>query len=130
MADRKNASLAHFDTDETDSWDNVAMPAQRPSSHVGDGTSKANGTRTYEDSDAKDIALRQELASVRKVNEAIEGVIHSLQQAQNNMKVNRIPTRMIIELTIVRLSTRQSEPHLPYLTLGHVFCLRPNTISA
>lgn len=31
--------------------------------------------------------LRQELASVRKVNEAIEGVLSSLDKAKSNMKV-------------------------------------------
>ena len=36
---------------------------------------------------ARDDALRQELASVRKVNEAIEGVLASLQKAKTNMKV-------------------------------------------
>ena len=36
---------------------------------------------------ARDDVLRQELASVRKVNEAIEGVLASLQKAKTNMKV-------------------------------------------
>ncbi|KAK5088802.1 hypothetical protein LTR05_003024 [Lithohypha guttulata] len=35
---------------------------------------------------AREDALRQELASVRKVNQAIEGVLESLQKAKANMK--------------------------------------------
>jgi hypothetical protein len=99
MADRKTASLAHVDTDETELWDTPAKPAQRSSNPTGDATSKANIPRTYEDADAKESALRQELASVRKVNEAIEGVIYNLEQAQNNMKVGCVAMKLIIELT-------------------------------
>lgn len=40
----------------------------------------------YVDQQARDQSLRQELASVRKVNEAIEGVLASLEKAKTNMK--------------------------------------------
>ena len=40
------------------------------------------------DAEGKEVALRNELESVRKANEAIEGVIESLAKAQNNMRVS------------------------------------------
>lgn len=43
-----------------------------------------SGTLSKEQHEAN---LRQELANVRKVNEAIEGVVESLEKARNNMKV-------------------------------------------
>jgi hypothetical protein len=130
MADRETASLAHVDTDETEVWDTPAKPAQRSSNPIGDATSKTNSSRTYEDADSEESALREELASVRKVNEAIEGVIHNLERAQNNIKVGCVAMKLIHRADSLRLSTRRLEPHLPFSTLGHVSCLRPNTISA
>ena len=40
-----------------------------------------------EDEKARQEALKQELASVKKVNEAIEGVLQSLERAKSNVKV-------------------------------------------
>jgi hypothetical protein len=42
----------------------------------------------YDDGESKEAILRNELQSVRKVNEAIEGVIDSLNKAQSSMKVS------------------------------------------
>ena len=42
---------------------------------------------TTQDLEAEVRRLREELASVRKVNEAIEGVIESLEKAKSSMKV-------------------------------------------
>lgn len=39
------------------------------------------------DKDARDAALRSELASVQQVNNVIEGVIDSLEKAKANMEV-------------------------------------------
>jgi len=44
------------------------------------------GKTKYDDGESKEAALRNELQSVRKVNEAIEGVIDSLNKAQSSMK--------------------------------------------
>lgn len=44
-----------------------------------------------EKQESKDDALRKELVSVRKVNEAIEGVIQSLDKAKTSMSVSRTP---------------------------------------
>lgn len=42
---------------------------------------------TYEQQEAREQELRRELESVRRVNEAIEGVIESLGKAKDNIKV-------------------------------------------
>jgi DASH complex subunit Duo1 len=42
---------------------------------------------SYEKQNAREEALRRELESVRRVNEAIEGAIESLAKAKNSMKV-------------------------------------------
>ena len=51
-------------------------------SHVHTGKSK------YGDAESKEVALRNELESVRKVNEAIEGVTESLNKAKSSMRVS------------------------------------------
>ena len=58
-----------------------SSPTQKPVHH-----DLSRPKPTYEDSQAKDAALRAELASVRNVNEAIEGVIESLNKAKESMK--------------------------------------------
>ena len=71
------------DVDE-DLW---GSPTKKPSSlkqtAIHHDTSRPKPA--YEDSQAKDAALRAELASVRIVNEAIEGVIESLSKAKASM---------------------------------------------
>lgn len=63
-----------------------SRPPSRGANH-GPGPS---GTQSTSNSDkSRDEALRQELASVKKVNEAIEGVLQSLEKAKANMKVSR-----------------------------------------
>ena len=42
---------------------------------------------TYQEQQEREQSLRRELESVRQVNEAIEGVIQSLNKAKDNMKV-------------------------------------------
>jgi hypothetical protein len=54
--------------------------ATRPQVHT--------GKPKYGDGEGKEATLRNELQSVRKVNEAIEGVIDSLNKAQSSMKVS------------------------------------------
>ena len=73
-------------------WESPGRPAQRPISAAAESTGRSTGNAdgprpSYEDTEARDAALRQELASVRKVNEAIEGVIQNLNRAQTSMKV-------------------------------------------
>lgn len=49
--------------------------------------SQGNPRNTYEQQEVRDLELRRELENVRKVNEAIEGVIESLGKAKANIKV-------------------------------------------
>ncbi len=61
-------------------WDSPSKP---------EGTGKQSNAAkpTYQEQQERDEGLRQELQSVRHVNEAIEGVIQSLRKAKDNMKV-------------------------------------------
>ena len=58
-----------------------ARPQSRNASRGRDTKKSPEAEKTREE------VLRQELASVRKVNEAIEGILESLQKAKANMKV-------------------------------------------
>lgn len=55
---------------------------QSRNANLGHNVSSSEAQRSRED------ALRQELASVKNVNEAIEGVLASLEKAKANMKVS------------------------------------------
>lgn len=76
--------LSH-DTDESLRTSPVKEPSNPKSQrHIPIKAPASDATSTKEAHEAK---LRQELASVRKVNEAIEGVLGSLEKAKDNMKV-------------------------------------------
>lgn len=47
-----------------------------------------DSTVDYEE--AREAALRRELAGIRSINEVIEGVVESLERAKGNMEVSRI----------------------------------------
>lgn len=51
------------------------------------GSEIATGKSQSEDGEGNSLGLRKELDTVRKVNEAIEGVIESLTKAKSNMSV-------------------------------------------
>jgi hypothetical protein len=70
----------HNDDLDGSLWDSPSKP---------EGTNKqGHATKpTYQEQQERDETLRQELESVRQVNEVIEGVIHSLRKAKDNMKV-------------------------------------------
>lgn len=76
------------DVDES-LWDSPAKP-----SHIGSGETPRSFTKhgdvgkpTYQEQQEREQSLRRELESVRQVNEAIEGIIQSLNKAKDNMKV-------------------------------------------
>ena len=88
--DPSGSVLNDDDIDES-LWDSPAKPThdqwQSPK-----GTAKHPTTAkpTYQEQQAREDSLRQELESVRRVNETIEGVIQSLAKAKDNMKVNAL----------------------------------------
>lgn len=57
--------------------------------HAGDAaTAKTRAKESqYTTDEAREAALRRELDSIRAVNTVIEGVVHSLQKAKDNMAV-------------------------------------------
>lgn len=91
MAKRKAGASANTlqDEDIDDSLLDSPVKPTRPSKEAVATTQSSKPK--HEDQQARDQALRQELAAVRKVNETIEGVIESLDKAKTNMKVRDIP---------------------------------------
>ena len=88
MADKRGSVFANELGDEglDDSvWDSPDKTIQKSAEHTSKSTHSSEPN--HENQEAKDHALRQELASVRKVNETIEGVISSLEKAKENMGV-------------------------------------------
>lgn len=74
---------ADIDDVDEDLW---ASPTKKPWSPKHKPTHhEPRPKTTHEETQARDIALRAELASVRTVNEAIEGVIQSLAAAKASM---------------------------------------------
>ncbi|GAB7345741.1 hypothetical protein MBLNU457_4012t1 [Dothideomycetes sp. NU457] len=85
--------IGGLDLDDSDQENLVDSPETRPKPS---GTKTANGSaadptpsRTrpsrFKDEEAREIALRKELESVRNVNKVIENVIQSLEKSRNNM---------------------------------------------
>jgi hypothetical protein len=62
----------------------------------GGGGSQLHKGRSYEDGETKGCALRNELENVRKVNDAIEGLIESLNKAKSSMRVSPPVRRPLI----------------------------------
>ena len=80
---------------DDDSWTSPSKENEGSTSNVAEEvgppagkTFQRNGDFKYEKQESKDEALRNELESVRKVNEAIEGVIESLNKAKSSMNVS------------------------------------------
>ena len=57
-------------------------------------TTPANQNAPFDAEEAREAALRRELEGVRKINEAVEGVIATLERARDNMGVRR-PTFLL-----------------------------------
>ena len=64
--------------------------AQDASGEIAEGaqSGKTRGKEShYTTEEAREVALRKELETVRNVNKVIEGVVESLQKAKDNMNV-------------------------------------------
>lgn len=85
-------SISAFEMSADDDFSLVLDDEPSPSkvktqSHSRNASRSRNAKKSPEAEKTREDVLRQELASVRKVNEAIEGVLGSLQKAKSNMKV-------------------------------------------
>lgn len=70
--------------------DSPPPPRRTRSKSSTSNTERAHGTGTaggYHQEEAREAALRKELQTVQNVNQAIEGVIESLERAKGNMEV-------------------------------------------
>jgi hypothetical protein len=81
-----NQVLDQSDVDE-DLWGSQSQSGQISPQRNAQSRNKETSYKKHEKHDAREEALRRELQSVRKVNEAIEGAIESLAKARNSMKV-------------------------------------------
>jgi hypothetical protein len=95
------------------------------------GSQVHTGKSKYEDGESKELALRNELENVRKVNDAIEGLIQSLDKAKSSMRVSPLVWRPPIRTNELRRSLSIiPSMRLPlFSTRGHVFYHRPSTIN-
>ena len=126
-----NSLLNDEDVDES-LWSSPAKPA-----HDQAQTPRATGRQpntarsTYQEQQAREENLKQELQSVRQVNEAIEGVIQSLGKARDNMKVcnDTLKHFYVASTHVDRLSTTLSALPPVSSTPGRGSCPRRNTIS-
>jgi hypothetical protein len=60
---------------------------EKASTAVLESSHAHNSDTLYDREEAKEVALRNELESVRNINEVIEGVVDSLERAKGNMEV-------------------------------------------
>lgn len=84
------------DEDTEDLWTSPSKRQKKPRS-TKDGTDSGdipesshprNDETLYDREEAREVALRNELESVRNINQVIEGVVGSLEHAKGNMEVN------------------------------------------
>ena len=88
--DPNDSTINDQDIDES-LWDSPPKPAYDHKQPPKAPARQPTTTRpTYQEQAAREESLRQELESVRRVNETIEGVIQSLAKAKDNMKVNAL----------------------------------------
>ena len=98
-----SSRMDNLDLSDTDTEDLFASPsrieqkkAHKPQSSVPE-TSKtptasslsnvAPGESRYDAEEAREVALRKELAGIRNINQVVEGVVESLEKAKGNMDV-------------------------------------------
>ena len=85
--DPEDSLLRSDDVDES-LWDSPAKATSNPEGSPKASTKNTKPSRpTYQEQQEREEGLRRELEGVRHVNETIEGLIQSLNKAQDNMKV-------------------------------------------
>lgn len=101
-----SSQMNDLDLSDTDTEDLFASPsrveqkkAQNSKSSISENTkipktpvpsSKANATSgesKYDTQEAREAALRKELAGIKNINQVVEGVVESLEKAKGNMDV-------------------------------------------
>lgn len=83
------------DEDTEDLWASPSERQRKPrslkdsksSGNVPESSQPRNADTLYDQEEAREAALRNELESVRNINQVIEGVVESLDRAKGNMEV-------------------------------------------
>mgnify|MGYP003622987757 CR=1 FL=1 len=83
------------------------------------GSQLQTGKSKYENGEDKEVELRNELENVRKVNEAIEGVIESLDKAKSSMTVS-LPVLCTLIRTNILLAVCQSNGQFSFRPPQHM----------
>jgi len=97
--------------------------------------SKESRYSTEEAREAREAALKQELESIRKINQVVEGVVESLEKAKGNMEVCWAPSWLLDMdhgywfLTHSRLFRKLSIQLQLFFIPGRAFSHRRNTTS-
>lgn len=106
-----SSQMDHLDLSDTDTEDLFASPSRaekkkphRPKSSTSDvpktpSSSLRNnpptpGESKYDTDEAREAALRKELAGIRNINQVVEGVVESLEKAKGNMDVRACSAHM------------------------------------
>lgn len=102
--------------------------------------SRANATpgqSRYDTEEAREAALRKELAGIRNINQVVEGVVESLEKAKGNMDVRACSPHTINHLSEYWPLKPTSSPflapcptHAPSCKHGAVSYHRPNITNA
>jgi hypothetical protein len=90
-----------------------------------------SGDTMFDRQEAREAALHNELQTVRKINEVIEGLLSSIDRAKGNMDVSLpLSHEELFSLLFGRLYRVLLHPHQPSSTHGPEFCPKPNTTNA
>ena len=116
------------------SKDSISEPPKTPAFST---RSTANpGESRYGTEEARETALRKELAGIRNINQVVEGVTESLDKAKDNMDVRLCPNECagcFSESWNAYLNSSPFPRRFPtpvlFYKLGHASCRKPNIIS-
>ena len=151
-----SSQMNDLDLSDTDTEDLFASPsrveqkkAHKSKSSVSENTkipktpassSKPNAASAeskYDTEEAREAALRKELAGIRNINQVVEGVVESLEKAKGNMDVRGFSPHSLHMrgqapklICIFSLYLVQLRMLAPSYKPGLASCLRPNIINA
>lgn len=106
--------LSDLDMDPDDLFASPLQTEKNPAQVISSASSSRNNNShnlrdppidsTVDREEAREAALRQELAGIRSINEVIEGVVESLERAKGNMEVSRTTVKPENYLRVSHLS--------------------------
>lgn len=151
-SDGIRSQMNQLDLSDTDTEDLFASPsrAEQKKTHESKiptseppkfaASSQTNATPSesrYDTEEAREAALRKELASIKNINQVVEGVVDSLEKAKGNVDVRSCsPISMYASRKVLSLTHASShylaryQTHAPSSKPGPASYLRLNTTNA